>query len=97
MNYLGERVKKTIACLIIVLLVIGCKSANNQSVSQVSFFTEKNNIYVPLKDRIQNASENVISWLNDMDSTDNYNSYLLTEKENILFSDYLQLLPEKYK
>ena len=93
--------KKLVSCLFIVLLIIGCKSLDShldtQVVPQTSFFTQEINLAIPVENRMQNASVNVISWLNSIDSADNYNSYLLTEEEKSLFIDYLQLLPEKYK
>ena len=89
--------KKALIGLLIVLAGVGCKSVNNQLYPQVSFFDDAQNLSVSVVDRIKDAPPHVISWLNDMDSTDTYASYSLTDEEHRLFSGYYALLPEIYQ
>jgi hypothetical protein len=89
--------KKIIICSFIAFACIGCRTVNNRLYPQVSFFTKEIDLSMPVENRIQVAPENVISWLNKMDSTDRYSPYTLTEDEQLLFSNYLQQLPEKYR
>jgi len=91
-----EDMKKTKYLLIIIIFaLIGCKSTENQLYHNTSFFTDNIDLSIPVKNRIQAVPENVISWLENMDSKDNYISYIPTNVEKELFFEYFNLLPEK--
>ena len=89
--------KKLMTLFVIAFLCAGCRTVDNRPYRQVSFFTGAIDVSGPVESRIQGAPANVISWLNAMDSTDNYKPYTLTAEEEILFIRYLSLLPENYR
>lgn len=89
--------KRIIACLCTIVVFTGCKSIDSNYQPNVSFFVQRIDVSIPIESRIQDTPAQVISWLNNMDSTDTYTSHALTEEETLLFSSYAQLLPEKLK
>ena len=89
--------KKIIVCFFAAFIFICCSTVSVQQYHTVAFYTSKINLDVPVENRIQLASDKVISMLNTMDSTSEYQPYSPTADEITLFSEYLELLPEKYK
>ena len=89
--------KKIFVYFFAALIFVCCTSVNIHKYHTVAFYTSKINLDVPVENRIHPASDNVIAMLNNMDSTGKYQPYTLTSEETALFSEYLELLPEKYK
>jgi len=85
--------KKLIFCFSLIFFIFACSSKNNDP---YRFFVNNINLSSTIESRIKPVPENVISWLNDMDVTDNY-SYTLTRDEELLFISYIQLLPETFQ
>ena len=85
--------RKYILYSLLLLSILACSSINNEP---YRFFVNEINPSSPIESRILPVPESVISWLNEMDVTDNY-SYKPAQDEELLFVSYLQLLPEKYQ
>lgn len=89
--------KKLLLFSLISICCFGCRSVEYLTYHQAAFFTDHIDISAPLEQRIQAAPAHVIAWLNAMDSTDKYYSYLLSDEEETLFGNYVSLLPKKYQ
>jgi hypothetical protein len=94
---LQKNMKKLLLYFLIAFFFIGCGANSSKTFKGVSFFTKDIDLSLPLENRIQAASADVISMLNDSDKTDSYSSYTPAPEEKSLFAAYLQLLPEKYR
>ena len=89
--------KYSLICLIILFSFLSSNSNKNLAYNGVSFFTNEISLSIPLIDRIQMASDDVINWLISYDLSNTYKPYTLTDLEKELFTEYYNLLPEKLR
>jgi hypothetical protein len=98
---IGDIMKKQYLFIIFYILVIlSCSTIKNNNVLNNPYKNMENyngNISLSVKNKIISPNKFVIDGINQMDSTDAYSGYELTEAEKNVFMEYYNLLPEKYK
>jgi hypothetical protein len=96
----GYFTMKKIAIILFVSLFCTCKTEKLSDIDpyhRTAFYNHENNFSQKIEDRIIPASADVIDYLELLDSRDNYYPYILTTEEKMLFSEYFQMLPRKYR
>jgi hypothetical protein len=81
--------------IIYILLIFSCGTITHNPYKNIANYN--GNVSLQIKDKIIVPNQFVINFINQMDSTDVYSGYELTEMERITFLEYYNLLPEKYK
>jgi hypothetical protein len=86
-------------CILFICFIISCTSSKVDIIkeNQIRRIESYNgNIDLFLSDKIIDVPENILDYLMEMDSVDNYFPYKITEHEKLLFINYCNILPSSY-
>jgi hypothetical protein len=101
MKWYDENMKKQyLFSIIFILLIMSCNTTGHNNVLNNPYKKIENyngNVSLYIKDRIIGPNQFVINRINQMDVTDMYSGYELTDIEKNTFMEYYDLLPETYK